>query len=307
MPTEDYKAAYLKQKAANERLKSEVKDLALGQKNQTAQSTRNQKLALIGELAPSIAHEISNPTSFVKSNVEVLKRYTTSLIGAISDYQALLTTLSPHPQSDTAADIKQRYDLDFICSDLDDSLEETLVGISRIENSIKALKYFSLADEKTPIPFNITSCIENALDVVSCHLKHQAKITTTLNSIPDIVGKPREMTQALINLMINAAEAMKSFGTINISTKTDDTKIFIFIEDNGRGIEPSHLNQIFEPFYTSKGIEDGAVGLGLSSSQHIVKNHGGEITVQSTLDKGTTATITLPITGESSSERQTPK
>jgi two-component system NtrC family sensor kinase len=106
---------------------------------------------------------------------------------------------------------------------------------------------------------------------------------------------PHAIEQVMVNLVLNALDALDgSTGPrLEIRTRSDADACIIEIADNGRGIEPAHLDRIFEPFFTTKPVGQGT-GLGLSISFSLIQKHGGEMTVQSTVGQGTTFTIRLP-------------
>src|SRR5262249_16959253 len=122
----------------------------------------------------------------------------------------------------------------------------------------------------------------------------KADIVKLYGELPAIECLPFQINQVLLNLFVNAAQAMEKSGTITIKTSADSHEALIEISDTGRGIEPAHLNRIFEPSFTTKPVGQGT-GLGLSGSYGIGKKHGGRIDVMSTVGVGTTFTIRLPL------------
>ena len=121
------------------------------------------------------------------------------------------------------------------------------------------------------------------------------KVVTRLEpEIPGIMASTNQMRQVILNLFKNAKEAMPRGGTLTVRTEKEDTKVLIRIQDTGTGIPEELRNKIFEAFFTTKKKVKG-VGLGLSVCYGIIKDHGGEIRVDSKEGKGTTFTISLPI------------
>ena len=115
--------------------------------------------------------------------------------------------------------------------------------------------------------------------------------------LPPVECYPSEFNQALLNLIVNAAQAIEGHGRIGVKTWADKSNIYISITDTGVGIPASQLNRIFEPFFTTKDVGKGT-GLGLSVSYDIIKKHGGDICVDSRVGEGTTFTISLPLNGD---------
>jgi signal transduction histidine kinase len=127
---------------------------------------------------------------------------------------------------------------------------------------------------------------------------HNIQIITQLdNNLPSIVIDPSQVQRVFINMIVNAAEAMNGNGQLSISTKRDLAKdcIEITFSDSGTGISEENLEKIFDPFFTTKETGHG-VGLGLAISYGIIKEHGGTVSVESEVGKGTTFIIRLPIT-----------
>jgi two-component system NtrC family sensor kinase len=113
-------------------------------------------------------------------------------------------------------------------------------------------------------------------------------------ALPQITGDANQLQQVLLNLSLNACEAMPQGGTLTISTSARDGKVFVKVADTGCGIRQDHLDAIFEPFFSTKPSGKGT-GLGLSVSYGIIQQHGGALEVESEEGRGTTLTIVLPV------------
>jgi two-component system NtrC family sensor kinase len=220
-----------------------------------------EKLASIGQLAAGVAHEINNP------------------LGVIQCYADLIA--------------KARQDDAQIQSDVDTIRKHT----AQCKNVVKALLNFARAAEPRRTQVDITDCIEDVLSVLQLQIeKDEIAIRRQYDpGLPRIDIDPHQMRQVFMNLLINAHQAIAKHGTIFISTaRSTDSRIEVSIRDTGSGIPGSHLEKIFDPFFTTKESDQGT-GLGLSVSYGIVKQHGGEIRVESTPGHGTLFTVILPI------------
>jgi len=266
------------------------------QEKQT-QLVQSDKMASVGMLAAGVAHEINNPMSFISSNIEILEDY-------IIKYQSLFNQYEQFIQADeqnkntlykTIQKTKQDIDLDFILSDLPTLLADTKEGTNRVKEIVKGLKDFSHTDHKNTLALcDLNDCINTTLKVVNNELKYHCKVVTVLGKIPKTYCAPGQIQQVLLNLLINAGHAIKDNGIIEIRSATDAHCIKIRIKDNGCGISKQQIEKLFDPFFTTKPVGQGT-GLGLSISYGIIKDHNGEITVNSEVGKGSIFTISLPI------------
>jgi signal transduction histidine kinase len=228
-----------------------------------AQLMQSAKLAAIGELAASIAHEVNNPLMVIMGSAGLLRR---------------------------------RPDLH--------SAHETLSTIeaqaTRAGNMIRGLLDFARRRARNPQDVRIREVMERALALVADKLAAQAIEVVMLfdESEPSVFGDRDELTQVFINLITNAADAMPEGGRLTLSTDVrrheDLAYLSARVADTGIGIPPTHLDQIFESFFTTKPDGQGT-GLGLAVTLGIIKKHEGTIQVESAIGKGTTMIVNLPL------------
>ena len=141
---------------------------------------------------------------------------------------------------------------------------------------------------------DITQGIESTLRILSNELKYKAEVVRHYApNLPHIYCQPMQLNQVFMNLLVNAAQAIETFGKIEVSVREVDNALEIKVQDSGSGIAPEHLKRIFEPFFTTKPVGKGT-GLGLSLSYSIIHRHQGQIKVTSELGKGTCFTLHLP-------------
>lgn len=318
----DYKAAYERQQLARARAEDilENKSRELYEKNQSlldaynklkdqkAQLLHQEKLASIGQLSAGVAHEINNPTGFVKSNLSTLKHYTDNFKSLLKSYEHTFSLLEsnakvPEEISENLNAMRKQLDIDYIVEDLDDLLSESLSGLSRIEDIVKGLKSFARPDSKKSEYFNINDCITNTIKLVWNEIKYKADLKTNLNDVPYTCGYPGEICQVILNMLVNASHAIPESGTITVSTEHKDSNIILQISDDGCGISDENVARIFDPFFTTKDVNKGT-GLGLSITHGIIKKHEGEIDVITNIDQGTTFTITLPVVEKQSHQQE---
>ncbi|MEH6347092.1 MAG: ATP-binding protein [Bermanella sp.] len=272
------------------------------------QLLHSEKLASVGQLAAGVAHEINNPTGFVMGNIEVLKDYKDDIVSLFDQYKELEQLISQNNTekiNDKIQDIqtfKKKHDMDYMLNDMHDLIKDSLDGTHRIQGIVKDLKNFSRIDsiEKKPVDIN-EEVIETALRLVSNELKYKCTLKKTLKPIPKYLCNSGELSQVILNLLVNASDAIQDKGEITITSEYMEDYIQIQISDNGSGIKEKDLIRLFDPFFTTKEVGKGT-GLGLSISHNIIEKHGGILSVASQVNEGTVFTIMLPIELETSED-----
>jgi two-component system, NtrC family, sensor kinase len=277
--TGELRAANERLAAANHRLE-ETRD----------QMVRAEKMASIGGIAAGVAHEINNPIGFINSNLQTLKGY-------ISDLKPIVEALRVHcPPSDPLQAKIEKVDLDFVLGDIETLVRESEDGVRRVVKIVGDLKTYSRSDSGPPEDADILSCIQSALSLSRNETKYVADIVTELSPLPSVRCHPVQVTQVLVNLIVNAAHAIQGHGTIWVRSRQQGGDVVLEVSDSGSGISPENLSKIFDPFFTTKDPGKGT-GLGLSLSYEIVERHGGEIKVTSRVGEGSTFSVRLPIAG----------
>jgi signal transduction histidine kinase len=217
-----------------------------------------EKLSALGRLAASIAHDINNPLSSILTYLYLLKQ-------------------------DAGDDAQTLEDLTLI---------ERQVNI--IANLVKQLRDFSRPTQKHRRAVALHDIIEDVVMLTSKDLeKRHIEISSHYDpTLPEIYASPDQMSEILLNLVVNARDAMPDGGTLSLEAHAEGDNVVINVTDTGCGMSQEIQDRIFEPFFTTKGEE--GTGLGLSICYRIIQEHEGQITVDSEEGKGTTFTITLP-------------
>lgn len=260
------------------------------------QLIQSEKLASIGQLAAGVAHEINNPLAYVNANLNSLKRYTDHLFKYVEGIESLREMLEGDPEiQQRLAALGQPLDLPFLKTDIVEIIDESRDGMRRVKQIVQELKTFSRMDDANTDQVDLHECLTGALKMVRHEIKHKADIVEEYAELPLVECVPAQIGQVFLNLLINAAQAIRYWGTITVRTGLEgDDMVWVSVSDTGIGMPEEDQKRIFEPFYTTKPVGQGT-GLGLAVSFNIVTRHGGRIAVDSEPEKGTTFTVHLPV------------
>jgi PAS domain S-box-containing protein len=246
------------------------------------QLLQSDKLAALGQLSAGVAHELNTPLTYVKSNLFVVDQ----CVGAL-----LATEQAP------AAPGAPARDLGPVRHDLRQSLAEARAGVDRMARVVGDLRAFARADAGHWERADLHEIVDRALRIVVGALGGTLRPTRAFAAeAPRVHCRPSQLEQVFMNLIVNAAQAVKAGGEVVVRTGRAGELAWVEVQDTGQGIPQAHLGRIFEPFFTTKPVGEGT-GLGLSLAHGIVRGHGGAIEVRSVVGSGTTFRVTLPLDG----------
>ncbi len=231
----------------------------------------SERLASVGTLAAGVAHEINNPLTYVFGNLDMISEVMDELKEIRSD---------------------ERYD------ELDTLVREAVDGCERIRHIMKGMKNFARAEREERIQVDIAEALEAACTLSNNRIKHRARLMTDVRSRPLILGDENGLVQVIVNLLVNATQAMDvgdaDKNLLDVVLETEDDEAVLRIHDTGPGIPDDVLPRIFDPFFTTKQVGEGT-GLGLSICHGIIVGMGGSITVENHPDGGALATLRIPV------------
>ena len=259
----------------------------------TAQLAAVNRMEALGSLAGGIAHEINTPTQYVRDNLTFIKD---NLSGLLALAQAIAEKASPE---DVAAKL-EAVELDYVATELPAAIDQSLHGTDCISKIVQAIKEYSYPTSKTAAPVDLNHLIQLVATVTHNQWKYVAEIVFDLDDhLPRVQAIEGEINQILVNLVVNAAQAIEgvqqdSPGKIIITTRPDGQGVLLSVSDTGIGITPENQKFIFDMFFTTKPPGQGT-GQGLTISQGIVHRHGGRIWVQSIPGQGATFYVWLPL------------
>ncbi|MAT69364.1 MAG: hypothetical protein CMJ58_07530 [Planctomycetaceae bacterium] len=266
-----------------------------------------RKLEAIGQLAAGIAHEINTPMQYIRDNTEYISESLDAMFALVDHYDKYESQEGPPVEWAVrrAATLKMRDECSFdtLHVELPDAIADTLEGIQRVVGIVCAMKEFSHPGTKEKCEVDLNQSIRSAVTISQNRWKNHATVTYELSDdLPLVRVLPAEMNQVLLNLIVNAgdaiaekcAETMQSHGQILIRTTSDADWVHVEVEDTGNGIPESIRNRIYDPFFTTKDVGKGT-GQGLAICQDIVINkHDGRLDLRTTPGEGTTFIVQLP-------------
>ncbi len=283
----------------------EKKELSESLLARTQQLVQSEKMATVGILSAGIAHEINNPNTFIRTNLQLMREYIKRLKPKLED-------LNVEKNAESVRNI--------IFEEFPQMINEALRGTERIQKIVAGVKHYAhKGDGSLSENVDIREVIAHAVTMVRAKLRKHITITESYLNLKEIKGEFSKLEQVFVNLLVNAADAIEDkvkerrargdkdfMGLIDVSAtiiegdvfETEETPDYLVLTfyDNGPGIEKKKIKKIFDPFFTTKPVGVGT-GLGLYICYEIIKQHEGAITVQSELGEGTAFIIKLPVEG----------
>ena len=270
------------------------------------QLTQAHRLESIGQLAAGIAHEINTPVQYASDNTRFVAESIREILQALHTLQGLADEAG-----EVHADLGEKLrlqlaelDLDFLTDELPSALDQSLEGLDRVTQIVRAMKDFSHPGGSRA-PADINRLVASTTQVSRNEWKYVAGLELDLaEDVSTVSCYEGDIKQAVLNMIVNAAHAVderrrrdgnEALGRITVSTRRVGEEVHIGITDDGIGMDEATQLRIFDPFFTTKGVGKGT-GQGLSLAHgSVVKKHGGRIEVDSRQGKGTTFTIVLPV------------
>jgi two-component system, NtrC family, sensor kinase len=239
-----------------------------------AQLVQSAKVASLGDLVAGLAHEINNPLAFAVSHLATARRSLEKLGRRIRTESSQADLL--HWER------------------AEDRLREMTVGLERIQELVLKLRIFSRMDQGEQGLVSMRECVDSVLTILGYRLRGRIEVETRLGEPDQIECFPSLISQALMNLIANAIDAIEGHGRLTISAGVDGDSYSIAVTDTGPGIPEELRERVLEPFFTTKPVGAGT-GLGLSITHSIVKKHQGTLELRSAEGGGTTAIIKIPL------------
>ena len=280
-------------KIRSEELEERVNERTMELKESQSQLVQAAKMASLGQLTAGIAHEINNPVSFTQTSSFALDQDMNDITNLIEKYRSYIQ--EGKQDKSKIEEFEKSIDYQTLLSAINQEIADIKEGTKRTSEIVKNLREFSHEDSGEMKLANIHDGMETTLNILKGRFTAQISLTKDYDqSIGEIKCNIGQLNQVFMNILSNGLDAIEEKGEIIITTKNQGNSLLISIKNDGPGISEALIDKIFDPFFTTKKIGEG-VGLGLSLSHGIIKNHGGTISVESILGKETRFEISLPI------------
>ena len=288
---------YVIVKRADRILAQEAKDRERAQQ-QLAQA---EKMASLGQMVAGVAHQLNTPLAFSHSNVsmavETLQRYRLPLkvagrfSGLVKSTDRDRVTFDVRKARRHLARIDEG-DLD--ASTSIEMLQDTLQGIGQMRELVDNLRDFTRLDRARTAPFDVNKGLHNVVYIASSVVPPRIRLLEDFGAVPPLVCNAVQLNQVFLNLINNAAQAIEGDGEVRVRSRVEGDHLRIDVIDTGSGIAPDVLPHIFDDYFTTKPAGEGS-GLGLGIARTIVREHGGDIAVETEVGAGSTFIVRLPL------------
>ena len=260
-----------------------------------------QRLEAVGRLASGIAHEINTPVQFIGDNITFAREGVCDVMKMLQLYRDAMAGL-PASEAARLAEHEEAMDLEFLRTHIVEALQSSCDGLASVAKLVRSMKAFAHPDAQRKEPANINEALMSTTVISTNEHKYVAELKTDFAAdLPQVCCYISELNQVFLNIIVNAAHAIGDVvkgtgtrGTITIATRADGAHVVVAISDTGSGI-PEHVRgRIFDPFFTTKEVGKGT-GQGLAIANTIVQKHGGALTFETEIGKGTTFFVRIPV------------
>ncbi|OLN27366.1 Signal transduction histidine kinase HoxJ (hydrogenase regulation) [Desulfovibrio sp. DV] len=288
--------------------------LLLGQdlaeiKARELKAAHERRMQAIGHLAAGIAHEINTPVQYVGYNAGFLDEAFTDVLALLGAYDGLAGAVrngDAEAMAQAAAEVgrlAREVDIEYLRQEIPSAIANTRKGIGQVADIVRAMRQMSHPGTGERLFFDINASVRDIVTITRNAWKHVADVSLELSpELPMVYGLPHEVSQVLLNVVLNAAQAVEERvgrepwvrGRIVIASRLTPEHLEIAVTDNGPGIDQAARGRVFDPFFTTKAVGKGT-GQGLAISHAVMTRHGGGIDFTTRLGEGTTFFVRFPL------------
>ncbi len=268
-----------------------------GARRTLEEALRREKAAAVGRLAAGIANDISPSIGLISSNLNTLTNYLGRIREILSDQSDCIAAGAPATLTDAVRRKREQLRLPYVLRDLDELIRETVEGAESIRTVAADLKRFSRREADAFVAADINECVRDAAGGIRKQLERKAALKAEFGNLPRVRCCAPEITWAVRNLLLHAANAHDARGVVTVRTWSEGGFACISIADASEGIPEDRLERVFDPYFSARETGGGG-GLALTVASDIIRKHDGEIRVESEPGKGTTFTVRVPVVEE---------
>ncbi|MFP5503082.1 MAG: sensor histidine kinase, partial [Candidatus Sericytochromatia bacterium] len=278
--------AYERLRSFNAELEARVAERTQALELAQAKLVQTEKMSALGQLVAGVAHELNNPVTFLVSGVELLEE-------RLADARAIMAAEAAGEAPEALAALRRELGAEAIEEEIASLLASCKEGADRARAIVQGLRDFSRLDGFGTEAVALGPCIETTVPMVAASFRDRVRIEVAIDEVPAVSGSAIHLKQVVLNLLVNACQAIADRGVVNLSLRAHAEGVALSVEDDGAGMSPEVRSRLFEPFYTTKPPGEGT-GLGLAICHGIVTAHGGRIEVESEPGRGSVFTVVLP-------------
>jgi|TARA_R110001583_G_C5625059_1_gene406560 signal transduction histidine kinase len=254
------------------------------------------RLASLGEMAAGITHEIYNPIAYIESNLDGLRED----LAALTEFIQIIDHASDHLDIHSSFYQEllvayQRLQIQDTCMLAPQRLQDCIDGIIRVDQIVRDMKKLSRHSSSEKRICDVNSDLNSVINIARSRINSNTTLDINLIECPPIVCSPSQIAQVVMNLLVNAIQALgDDGGIIRLSEEIVDYQLKISVSDTGSGMTPELASRIFEPFFTTKPDDQGT-GMGLALCYKLIQEHNGDIELTTEVGHGSCFTVVLPM------------
>lgn len=264
--------------------------------NVRAHMMQAEKMVTLGQMVAGVAHQLNTPLAYCRTNLHCFSQVFARVVAKVRLQRAEAVTVALLEGAEPADTLLEDIAIDRDVEDMHQMLEDTCNGVRMMEELVQQLRSFTRLDQAPTDVVDLNASISSAVYMARAVLSPKIRIEERYSSLPRMLVHVSQINQAVLNLLMNAGQAIAEAGHITVTTRQEARFVAIEVADDGRGMSPEVQKRVFEAFFTTR---PEGTGLGLFLVRDIVQAHGGRVALHSTAGKGTRVSLFLPIPGKS--------